>query len=65
MEHIAIVEDEDEEAKVLISYIEKYAASTGQEFKVKRFYNAVDFLAEYQSVYAVVFMDIQMPIMKC
>ena len=61
MEHIAIVEDEDEEAKILISYIEKYAASTGQEFKVKRFYNAVDFLAEYQSVYAVVFMDIQMP----
>lgn len=61
MRNIAIVEDEDKAAELLKSYIEKYSEQTGQKFNVERFKNAVDFLSGYKSVYAVVFMDIQMP----
>lgn len=61
MKNIAIVEDENNAAALLESYIEKYSAQTGQEFNVVRFHNAVDFQKDYKSVYAVVFMDIQMP----
>lgn len=62
--NIAIVEDEDGAADLLISYIEKYAAENARQFKVRRFSNAQDFLADYKAIYAVVFMDIQMPKMN-
>ena len=61
MRNIAIVEDEDGAAELLASYIRKYAASAGTEFNIVRFANAVEFLSDYRAVYAVVFMDIQMP----
>ena len=61
MKNIAIVEDEDEAAARLTGYIERYAEQNGQKYRVERFNNAVDFLAEYKSIYSVVFMDIQMP----
>ena len=61
MRNIAIVEDENESAQVLERYIKKYALESGQELNVVRFGNAADFLSDYKSVYAVVFMDIQMP----
>ena len=61
MKNIAVVEDEDEAAALLISYIDKYSSVTGQEFNVVRFKTAFDFLEDYKSVYAVVFTDIQMP----
>lgn len=61
MKNIAIVEDEDEAAARLAGYIDRYAEQSGQKYRVERFRNAVDFLAEYKSVYSVVFMDIQMP----
>lgn len=64
MRNIAIVEDENGDAELLISYIERYAAASGQKFKVRRFTNAADFLENYQAMYAVVFMDIQMPKMN-
>lgn len=64
MRNIAIVEDEDEAAAKLTDYIKKYAAAFGQEFEVTRFTNAADFLSDYKAVYAVVFMDIQMPKMN-
>ncbi len=61
MKNIAIVEDEDAAAAVLTSYIEKYSATTGQSFNVVRFKSGSEFIADYKQVYAVVFMDIQMP----
>lgn len=61
MKNIAIVEDENEAAERLTSYIERYSEQNGQKYRIVRFNNAVDFLAEYRSVYSVVFMDIQMP----
>ena len=34
MKNIAILEDEDGAAELLISYIEKYSAVTGQKFEI-------------------------------
>ena len=61
MRNIAIVEDQDNAAQRLAGYIDKYAAETGQEFRVTRFCNGEEFLKDYKCVFAVVFMDIQMP----
>lgn len=61
MRNIAIVEDEDSAAGLLTGYINEYEKKTGQKFNVLRFTNGVDFLNDYKSTYAVVFMDIQMP----
>lgn len=62
--NIAIVEDEDTAAELLIGYIDKYSAESGQQFNVVRFKDAVEFLTDYKPGYAVVFTDIQMPRMN-
>lgn len=36
MRNIAIVEDDNNDAGLLISYIERYSAASGQKFKVWR-----------------------------
>lgn len=64
MKNIAIVEDEKGAAETLRDYIAKYAEENGQQFNVVRFKNAADFLEDYKAIYAVVFMDIQMPKMN-
>ena len=64
MRNIAVVEDEDMAADLLISYIQKYSQLSGEKFNVSRFTNAADFLENYRAIYAVVFMDIQMPKMN-
>ena len=61
MRNIAVVEDEDMAADLLISYIQRYSQLSGEKFNVSRFTNAADFLENYRAIYAVVFMDIQMP----
>ncbi len=62
MRNIAIVEDEDGAADVLTEYIRRFSAETGQEFHVERFRDGARFLEEYRARYAVVLMDIQMPV---
>ena len=47
MRNIAIVEDQDNAAQRLAGYIDKYAAETGQEFRVTRFCNGEEFLKDY------------------
>lgn len=64
MRNIAIVEDEDNAAELLRSYILRYGDENGEEFKIFRFKDAMEFLKDYRAVYAVVFMDIQMPHMN-
>lgn len=64
MRNIAIVEDEDLAAQALIDHIKQYEAQTGQRFQIFRFVNGADFLKDYRAVYAVVFLDVQMPKMN-
>ena len=60
MKNIAIVDDEDAAAEVLNGYIGRYSQESGKTFNVVRFRSAEEFLENYVSIYAVVFMDIQM-----
>lgn len=62
MRNIAIVEDEDAAAALLESYVKQYAEAERQAFTVDRYRDAVSFLDGYKAKYAVVFMDIQMPL---
>ena len=61
MKNIAIVEDEDIAAELLEGYIERFATQSSQEFCITRYHDAVEFLKDYKAVFAVVFMDVQMP----
>lgn len=58
------MEDEDLAAQALIDHIKQYEAQTGQSFQIFRFANGADFLQDYRAVYAVVFLDVQMPRMN-
>lgn len=61
MRNIAIIEDEDTHAAKLEENLSLYQKEYHCEFHVTRFHTAEDFLTDYCSVYAVVFMDIQLP----
>lgn len=57
---IAIVEDEDTYANMLSEYIDKYAAEKGMNISASRFSDAESFLKNYQHLYDIVFMDIEL-----
>ena len=61
MRNIAIVEDNDNAAKIISDHIEKYMEENQIELNIVRFNNADLFLADYQQIYSVILMDIQMP----
>ena len=61
MRNIAIVEDNDNAAKIISGHIEKYMEENQIELNIVRFNNADLFLADYQQIYSVILMDIQMP----
>ena len=58
---IAIVEDQDEEANRLAAYFEQYSQGKQDTFQITRFETGDRFIARYQPVYDIVFMDIMMP----
>lgn len=58
---IAIVEDQNEEAERLSAFFERYGREQGCTFLITRFENGDQFLARYQPIYDIVFMDIMMP----
>ena len=61
MKNIAIVEDNDNFAGIIIDYINQYMKENNEELNIIRFNNADDFLKDYQQIYSVILMDIQMP----
>lgn len=63
MIHIAVVEDEQRDREIIIDYIEKYAAANGESIKISQFENARLFLSNYNPIYDLVFLDIQMPLL--
>lgn len=64
MKNIAIVEDEDNAAKTLSDFIETFSKKTGQQFNLVRFKTGADILEHYQSMYSVIFMDIQLTLLN-
>ena len=61
MRNIATVEDNDQYALVITEYINNFMKENNIELNIIRFNNADDFLANYQQIYSVILMDIQMP----
>ena len=57
---IAIVEDELDAANTLTSFLERYGAEKGQQFRITKYGNALDFEVSHQQ-FDLIFMDIQMP----
>lgn len=64
MYNIAIIEDERNAAQLIRSYLDEYSKSSGEQFTVYEFSNAVRFLENYTAKYDIVFMDIELPDMN-
>lgn len=61
MYHIAIVEDEAAFAAQLQEYLEKYQEENDIRFKVSVFEDGEDILKDYQPLYDIIMLDIEMP----
>ncbi len=61
---IAIVEDEQPQASLLHSYLDRYARENDLTLQIKVFSNPLTFLEPYVPGYDLVFMDIRMPYMN-
>lgn len=62
--NIAIIEDRDDDAKILIRYLTKFETETGTRLNVTRFTDGINFVSDYKPVYDIVFFDIMMPMMS-
>lgn len=60
---IAVVEDNEEYAKTLGEYVQKYSSVNNLDIAVVYFPNGERFLEEYKSDFDIIFMDIEMPMM--
>lgn len=58
---VAIVEDDEQDAKQLRQLLERYAEEKGLNIVIDTYQNAVVFLTNYQARFDVIFMDIEMP----
>lgn len=58
---IAIIEDSSADMQQLLSFLNRYAGSTGGEFDIRQFQDGQTFLNNYQPIYDLVLMDIQLP----
>ena len=59
--NIALIEDEEEHARILKSNLEKYGKLHDIHFETKWFSDAMDFLSSYKKQFDIVFMDIELP----
>lgn len=64
MRTIAIVEDSTDDVEHLKECLQKYGAENGEMFNIFTFKDGVDFLDGYKSIYDLVFMDIDLPMMN-
>ena len=61
MYHIAIVEDEAEFTAQLQEYLKQYQKENNVAFKVSDFPDGADILEDYQPLYDIILLDIEMP----
>jgi len=59
--NIAIVDDEENFRDTIKEYIARFSGEIKHDFNVTEFKNGINFLNNYNPIYDVVFMDIQMP----
>ncbi|MBR1813610.1 MAG: response regulator transcription factor [Lachnospiraceae bacterium] len=58
---IAIVEDEDQSARLLTEHIHRFEAENNLSLEIVRFLDGLQFISDYQADFDVIFMDIEMP----
>ena len=61
MYHIAIVEDEAAFSEQLQEYLEQFQKENDVQFKVSVFPDGADILENYQNIYDLILLDIEMP----
>lgn len=64
MINIAVVEDNTEDAKNLISCLTQYASQNLLQFQATHFTDAAPLLDSYKANYDLIFMDIKLPLMS-
>ncbi len=64
MYHIAVVEDEKEFSEQLQEFLKRYEEEQGTKFKVSVFCDGAEILEEYQNIYDIILLDIEMPKMN-
>ncbi len=64
MIRIAIVEDNENDVKVLQDCLARYSRENGVEFDIKVFGDGLDFISNYKICYDIIMMDIEMPLMN-
>lgn len=61
MYHVAIVEDEESFTIQLQEYLKKYEEENDVRFKISVFGDGAEILEEYQPLYDIILLDIEMP----
>lgn len=61
MYHIAIVEDEESFARQLQAYLKQYEEENDIRFKISVFGDGAEILENYQPLYDIILLDIEMP----
>lgn len=61
MLRVAIVEDEQGAAAVLLGHMRRYEEERGETFETEVYPNALQFLDAYRPNFDIVFMDVEMP----
>ncbi|MDE5932629.1 MAG: response regulator, partial [Lachnospiraceae bacterium] len=61
MYHIAIVEDEIDFSGQLQSFLEQYQKEQNIRFKISVFGDGTEILEDYEPIYDVILMDIEIP----
>lgn len=64
MINIAIIEDNENDANLLKSYIDKYFENSNKPYKVDIFNRAFNFIDSQSNKYNIAFFDIEMPYMN-
>ena len=60
MIRIAVVEDDDKWIEILQNYIRLYMGKRGKEFNISVFHDGDEIVLDYQPIYDIIFLDIQM-----
>lgn len=63
MINIAIIEDNENDANLLKSYVDKYFKNINKQYKVDIFDRAYNFIDNHSNKYNIAFFDIEMPYM--
>lgn len=62
--NIALIEDDNTEASILVNYFQQYSNSNNEsknDFDIKHFVDGTTFLSEYHPIYDLVILDINLP----